>query len=130
MTERGNKFVLVVDDDENIRRLLCSIFKIAGYHVVAAEGGRAALQQVATPGAQIDLVVLDMVMPEMNGTQTHAALRALQPSLPFLLISGECEDGQVQTLLQKGRSAFLAKPFTPKLLLGAAEQLLRNCSNR
>jgi PAS domain S-box-containing protein len=109
---QGTETVLVVDDEElniNVTRL---ILERLGYEVVTAGGGKEAIEIFSKPDNQIDLVILDMVMPEMGGGETYTALKQICPSMKCLLSSGYSINGQAADIMKKGVEAFIQKPFT------------------
>lgn len=103
----GDGTILVVDDEEHIRHLLESMLERYGYRVLLAEDGLAAVRTFQQHGERIDLVILDMIMPRMNGRDTCLQLRTLRPTLPILISTGFTDPGvninelQVQGLLKK-----------------------------
>jgi PAS domain S-box-containing protein len=114
---RGSETVLVVDDQESLCGLLCEVLRKAGYSVLPATSGREALQQVRQHPQQIDLVITDMVMPQMGGRELTESLSGLKPHAKVLYMSGytdRLED--VTSLLSRGH-AFIEKPFTSEALL-------------
>ena len=109
---RGSETVLVVDDEElniNVTRL---ILQRLGYQVITAAGGKEAIEMFCNPDNKIDLVVLDMVMPEMGGGETYEILKKANPSMKCILASGYSINGQAAEIMKKGVEAFIQKPFT------------------
>ena len=114
--------VLVVDDDPLIRWYAEAILQTADLKVLVARDGVEAIELFHSWRGSIDLVITDIRMPRMSGTDLAAALRSENPAIPLIFISGETapeSDGQLQ-----GRFLFVEKPFTPRVLLDAAHQLL------
>jgi two-component system, cell cycle sensor histidine kinase and response regulator CckA len=122
-TERPEGTVLVVEDEAPVRKLVVRILERAGCTVLAAEDGVKALRVIQEHDGQIDLVITDLVMPDMGGRDLAASLRRTHPGLPVLFMSGYDED-----LLSDatGDSEFLAKPFTPAALVGVVTEALRS----
>lgn len=122
---RGKGEVLmVVEDEPMLRELLVDVLSGHGYTAVTAGNGREAVEQYAKEKERISLVILDMIMPEMDGTATFRALRSVNPSLKILISSGFSQDRSVQQLLSEGASGFIAKPYqTDELLKAVAMQL-------
>lgn len=115
--------VLVVDDAPEVRRLLARVLKHAGHRVFEAEDGLDALQKLEERGNLPDAVVLDLMMPRMDGVETYLALRVKSQTLPVLIVSGYHESSL--SFLTADRCAdFLAKPFRPADLLEKLDQLL------
>ena len=123
---RGSETVLLVDDEREVRRAVRKMLERAGYAVVEAADGRAALAALERPeGAAIAVVISDVVMPEMSGRELVAALRAHRPALPALLLSGYGE--QSAPGHGAGGTAgveLLPKPFGAEELLDRVRALL------
>jgi len=122
-SDRRPARVLVVDDDPSVREFLCFLLQQQGYEVAQAGTGREAIALVkASP---VDLLVTDLVMPEIEGLETIQTLRKLQPELLIIAISGY-QDGRFLTIASKlGSSATLAKPFSPREFLETVRSVLR-----
>lgn len=117
----GHERVLLVDDEEPVRDLLRECLERCGYQVETAVNGAEALRQVPDPSA-IDVLVTDLVMPELGGQELARRMRSLRPSLPVLFISGFA-DQAVNGIGTTG-TAFLHKPFTPRALTDTVRALL------
>ena len=115
--------VLVVEDEDPLRRLVERILVREGYHVTEARHGADALHIVSTMERPIELVITDLVMPEVGGREVAEALRAENPSLPVLFISGYDPDPVVLGASDQANTAFLAKPFTGSALLEQVRRL-------
>ncbi|HEU4628114.1 MAG TPA: response regulator [Gemmatimonadaceae bacterium] len=108
---RGTETILLVEDEDRVRVVASRILRRNGYTVLEARTGPEALQLWREHGAHVDLVVTDMVMPEMGGRELAARVRQDAPELPLLFMSGYTEDGAFQRgVLQPGES-YLEKPF-------------------
>lgn len=116
--------VLVVDDEAAIRRLYGRWLSTIGFEVVEAEGGMQAVDLYAGDAVGFDLVILDMIMPDVSGFHTFELLRQADPSARVLLCSGYKVDRQVAVILEAGASGFLQKPFTRDALLLALRRAL------
>lgn len=115
--------ILVVDDEDDVRRLAGIFLRDAGFEVLEAVNGVQALEVIAKH--PVDLVVLDLVMPEKEGAETVQALRRLRSDLPVLAISGVVgADFYLHAAKMLGATATLRKPFTRDQLIGAIEPLL------
>ena len=108
----GSGTVLVVDDDALVRRSVAGAIRSLGYDTIEAEGGAEALEVYRERRADLRAVVLDMVMPGMNGRATLAAMREVDPSVPVLLMSGHAMNEEIQSLLDSGARGFLSKPYS------------------
>lgn len=118
--------ILVVDDEEMLRELLARALRAAGYTVLEASHGAEAWQLVEQAAAPIDLVITDVVMPEIDGRELGRRLAQRAPTLPVLYISAY----QVNDIFSRGapdRSMpFLRKPFEVGDLLASVRQLLEH----
>ena len=115
--------VLVAEDREVVRELARDVLTDAGYDVVAVAGGREALEE-ATAGAAFELLLTDVVMPEMSGPELATKLRTRFPSLPVLYMSGYTDDVLSAHELAQDATAFLRKPFANGELVAAVRGLL------
>ncbi len=128
-TPRGNKAfgpetILLVEDDEEVRHVALRILRNNGYRVLEAVNGADALRVCEAEGAPVDLVVTDIVMPEMGGSELAERIREAQPDARILFTSGFTEDAAVrQSFLHSGES-FIEKPFTPASLAKKAREVL------
>jgi PAS domain S-box-containing protein len=118
--------ILVVDDDESVRKVAKQILERAGYQVLLAVHGVQGLEVYSARRAAIALVVTDLAMPVMDGAAFSLALKRLDANLRVLAISGFASDEQVAELLRNGVMAFLHKPFTAAVLLAAVSGALQS----
>jgi PAS domain S-box-containing protein len=116
--------VLVVDDEPEVLELATEILRRVGYSVLEARDGATALEVARRHEGEIHLLVTDMVMPGMSGRDLAEQLRALREGLRVLYISGYVQDAATRVALASGRSAFVAKPFTPEVLVDRVRELL------
>jgi DNA-binding response OmpR family regulator len=119
--------ILVVDDSSTLRKVVCAILSRQGYDAVAAADGQTALELLATAEAPFDLVLLDFVMPKMNGFQFCRAVRAREEwkKLPVLLMSAKTDRIREQFVMQTGAVDAITKPFDAQALALAVENALR-----
>lgn len=103
--------ILVVDDEEPIRRLLQLVLQRQGFEVWLAADGSQALKLYDRFRTQIDLVLLDVRMPGLNGPQTLAALRQLNPEVPCCFLTGQAWEYSERQLRGQGAVQVFAKPF-------------------
>jgi two-component system cell cycle sensor histidine kinase/response regulator CckA len=114
--------ILLVDDDEALRRLLQRVLTENGFHVIEAADGAQALEVASAFPQPIDLLLTDVIMPKLNGAALAERLLGERPGSKLLFISGYVEK---QLLLAKyPESVLLQKPFTPDALLAVVRQLL------
>jgi two-component system, OmpR family, response regulator len=119
------KKILVVDDDANIREVVCFALRKAGYTTVTAENGQQALQRCASEHP--DLVVLDILMPELDGTEVCRRLRAdpRQRQVPIIFLSSKDDEVDRIVGLELGGDDYVGKPFSPRELVARVKARLR-----
>jgi PAS domain S-box-containing protein len=120
----GPATVLLVDDEELIIDVGSQMLKKMEYDVLTAEGGKEALVIYAENSEQIDMVILDIMMPGMNGRDTFKALKEIDPEVRVLLSSGYSLDGQATDILNMGCKGFIQKPFNMSELSEKIESIL------
>lgn len=121
---RLGKTVLVVDDEPTIVEVLEEHLTAAGYRVLKASDGRAAVELVAIEQGAIDLIFLDLSMPNMDGTEAFPHLRRARPGAKVVIASGYDLDARAQRLLDRGADRFIQKPFRADVLVGLVDELL------
>ncbi len=114
--------ILVADDDKNIRRLMQAVLEEAGYAVITAKNGEEAL--LAMERETVDLVVLDVMMPGMDGIETCSKLREFSTAPVLFLTAKSAEEDRVHAY-ESGGDDFLSKPFSQAELLAKIHSLLR-----
>jgi signal transduction histidine kinase len=120
----GHETILVVEDQGEVRALVREILQERGYGVVEASGPREALHLAADATRRFDLLLTDVVMPQMTGPALADLLTAEQPAMPVLFMSGYADSAVVEHgVLQTGR-AYLQKPFTPMQLARVVRRVL------
>ncbi len=120
----GAETILLVEDDAEVRSVALRILRKNGYRVLEAANGADALKVCEAEGIPVDLVVTDIVMPEMGGSELAERIREAQPDARILFTSGFTEDAAVrQSFLHAGES-FIEKPFTPASLAKKAREVL------
>jgi CheY-like chemotaxis protein len=121
---RGSEVVLVLDDDEAIRKLVRTVLQENGYTVLAADRPAAALRCVEHTRGRIHLLITDVVMPHMSGPELARRMSAAHPAMKVLFMSGYGQAACDATGLPQERIAFLQKPFGPTALAREARKLL------
>ncbi len=122
----GHETILVCEDEESVRTLACRILESRGYTVLAAENGTRALKLSAEHSGPIDLLLTDVVMPDMDGDKLAEALRAKRPDVKVLYVSGYTSNVVAhQGILDEGVN-FLEKPFGLRSLLENVRKVLDN----
>jgi len=108
---RGTEQILLVDDEEGPIRVEKLMLEELGYRVITAKSGKEAIDIYAANTDTVDLVALDMIMPEMNGKATYEELKKINPDVRVLVVSGYSLNKQVEDLLDLGCNGFIQKPF-------------------
>jgi CheY-like chemotaxis protein len=108
---KGRETILLVDDEAVIIDVSRDILEALGYRVLSAAGGRQAIQIYEEAAGRIDLVILDMIMPDMGGGETFDRLKLINPDIKVILSSGYSMNSQAKIIMEKGAQAFLQKPF-------------------
>jgi PAS domain S-box-containing protein len=119
----GIETLLVVDDEDDVRRLLVDVLRLGAYQVLEARDGEHALEVLSRHAGSIDLLVTDTVMPRLSGPELADRLRARQPDLKVLFMSGYAESERLRHLGKNER--FIAKPFLPADLFVRVGEVLR-----
>jgi len=122
MTGQGT--ILLVEDEEGLRSLNARGLRSRGYTVLEAGNGVEAIELIEEQDGNIDLVVSDVVMPEMDGPTLLKEMRARNPSLKMIFVSGYAEDAFEKSLPAGEQFAFLPKPFTLSLLVAAVKKTM------
>src|SRR5258708_15128726 len=123
----GHGTILLVEDEEGLRALSARGLKARGYNVIEAGNGVEAIEAIATlgrEGGRVDLVVSDVVMPEMDGPTMLKELRKDNPDIKIIFVSGYAEDAFEKSLPDSSQYNFLAKPFTLKQLVSAVKEAM------
>jgi len=120
----GQGTILLVEDEEGLRALNARGLASRGYTVLEAGNGLEAIDLLEKFDGQVDLVVSDVVMPEMDGPTLARELRSRNPDLKIIFVSGYAEDAFQKHLPDHGQYAFLPKPFTLKQLVAAVKETL------
>jgi PAS domain S-box-containing protein len=126
----GGERILVVEDESVVRSLVCRALEEAGYQVLQAPNGAAALDYVLANPGQIDLVLSDVVMPRLNGLELMARLRDQVPRLPVLLMSGYSTDEVNRRGGVDAGVPILSKPITPATLTAAVRHRLDQAASQ
>ncbi len=122
----GAATILVVDDEQKIRDTVRQYLEHDGYSVLVADSGQRALEIFAR--SEPDLIVLDLMLPDLSGQEVARAIRELAPTPIIMLTAKSTEDDRVQGL-KLGADDYLVKPFSPRELMARIEAVLRRTSN-
>ena len=116
--------IMVVEDEADVRQVLCDVLSRAGYAVIEASEGREAVRLAAQHEGRIDLVITDMIMPSMTGWEVARQVVAARPETKILVISGYADDVNLEHGVSSSQVAFLAKPFAPTALRHKVREVL------
>jgi two-component system, cell cycle sensor histidine kinase and response regulator CckA len=108
---RGTETILIVDDEKMVLEVSTELLESMGYRVYPTGSGQAAIAVYMEKRNEIDLVILDMIMPGMSGGETLDRLREINAGIRVLLSSGYSNNGEAQKILDRGCRGFLQKPF-------------------
>lgn len=114
---RAKKIVFLIDDDDMIADVSEMILKNSGYDVVIAKSGKEAIEVYKENHSRIDMVILDMILPDMDGGDTYDRLKEINPGIKVLLASGYDIDYQGRDIMERGCDGFIQKPFNMNELL-------------
>jgi PAS domain S-box-containing protein len=120
----GTETVLVVEDEEAVRTLACRVLGHQGYQVIEARHGREALGLLEANAPPIDLVLTDVVMPEMGGLELARRLDSVLPGVPVMYMSGYTESDKLQPGIRESALPFLQKPFSAESLAVRVREVL------
>jgi PAS domain S-box-containing protein len=123
---RGTGTILMIDDEKLILDVGVQMLSGLGYTVWAAEDGHKGLEIYAEKQAEIDLVILDLIMPKFSGENVFDQLKGIDPNAKVLLSSGYSMDGHAKTLMQRGCDGFIQKPFTLNEISHKISEILRS----
>lgn len=117
------KKILVVDDEEILRMLICDTLEDTGYDMDEAEDGIEALKKISQQ--TYDLIILDYMMPNLSGIEVIEELpMEVTQKTPILMLTAKAQESDRQIALEKGANYFMSKPFSPIELLGLVEDIL------
>ena len=122
---RGSGTLLVVDDEDLVLDVAANMLEKLGYTALKAQNGIEAVDIFKAHKDEIQMVVLDIIMPDMGGSDVYDRIKKINPEVKVLLSSGYSVDGQAIELLERGCDGFMQKPFTMEELSGKVEQILR-----
>lgn len=121
---RGSGIVLVVDDEPGVRTVVSKTIESFGFTTITAADGVEAVERFREHSDKLQLVLLDLTMPRMNGEETFVAMQQLRPTVPVILMSGFTEKLTLEKFAQTKPAGFLAKPFTRAALQARLHALL------
>ncbi len=107
---RGHETILIIDDEQTVIDVTKAMLEYAGYEVLTARGGKEAIRVYEEKGEKIDLAILDMIMPEMDGSETFYRLKEMNPDIKVILASGYSMSGEAEKIMARGCNGFIQKP--------------------
>ena len=116
--------ILIADDEERIRKLVGDFLKKAGYNIIEAEDGDSAFSLFEKSRKTIDLIILDIMMPGLNGWEVCRKIRE-SSNVPVIMLSARSEEFDELTGYESGADDYVTKPFSPVILVKRVEALLR-----
>ena len=119
------KTVLLVDDDDLIIDVGKQMIEALGFHVIVAQNGREALARLSEESVPLDLIVLDLIMPDMGGGEAFDRIKEVRPDAKVLLSSGYSINGEARQIMDKGCDGFIQKPFSLKDLSDKINEILQ-----
>ena len=122
----GRGTILLVDDEEMVLDVGVQLLKALGYTVLEARSGKEAVAVYRENKNKIDMVLLDMIMPDMGGGQAYDRMKEINPNVRGLLSSGYTIDGQATEILERGCDGFIQKPFNMKELSRSVRNILNS----
>jgi DNA-binding response OmpR family regulator len=117
---RGSETILLVEDEESLRHIVIDLLTQLGYRVLGASCGKEALTVAEKHSGKIDVLVTDVLLPELNGPELANALRGIRPSMKVIFVSGGVDS---ESALTSG-ATLLMKPFTVKMLSAKVREVL------
>jgi CheY-like chemotaxis protein len=123
-TLKGSETVLFVDDEDMVIEVAGELFEQLGYKVLTAGSGREAIETYEKNKERIDMVLLDMIMPDMSGGETYDKLKEINPDIKVLLASGYSMNGTATGIMDRGCNGFIQKPFKMKELSQKLREIL------
>jgi PAS domain S-box-containing protein len=122
--EVGTEMILLVDDEEMVADIGKDMLEKLGYKILVAAGGTEAIKIFNTSRDQVQLVILDMIMPDMSGGETFNRLKAIKPDVKILLSSGYSLNGRASQIMKRGCNGFIQKPFNLKQISRKIREIL------
>jgi len=110
--QKGSETILLVDDEQEIINIGKNFLEKLGYRPIIARNGIEAIEMFRIFQDEISLIVLDLIMPEMNGKQAFAEIRKVREDSKILISTGYAVDDKIEELLNKGCQGFIRKPFS------------------
>ena len=123
---KGTETILLIDDEDMIIDVGKQLLETLGYNVLIAKSGKEALEIYKANKKQIDIVILDMIMPDMGGSETYDKLKKINVGIKVLLSSGYSVEGEATEILNRGCNGFIQKPFNMKQVSQSIRKILES----
>ena len=117
-------YILVVDDEERMRKLIKDFLKAKGYNILEAEDGEEALQIFSEKQSKIELILLDVMMPKLDGWSVLREIRK-DSNVPIIMLTARGEERDELFGFELGVDEYISKPFSPKILVARVEAILK-----
>ena len=117
-----NSSVLIIDDEEEIRKLLKNIFEEEGAKVELAKSGSEGFSKLMN--THFDIVLIDLMMPQMDGFEAIRAIRQIDPIIPIIIITGYATQDNIKKCLELGANDYFSKPFDLQHIVRRANELI------
>jgi len=121
---RTDTKIMVVDDEDVIQTVVEGILMQLGYSVIRAQSGKEALEYLTDHNGEVDLILLDMIMPGLSGWDVFQRLKQFWPNIPVIVITGYAQEEHISSMLERGLEGFLEKPFKAAQLSEKIEDVL------
>ena len=121
----GKGSILLVDDEKGVIEVCSEMLESLGYQVTAVSSGKEAIEALTSAKERMDLVILDLVMPRMNGRQTFEKIRALDPDIKVVVSSGFSREDEIEKMMQQGCDGYILKPFDMSTLSKKLDAVLK-----
>ena len=118
------KTILLIDDEEIVRDVGSQMLEAFGYNIYEAGNGKQAIKIFQDKHDEIQLVILDMIMPEMGGKEVFEKIKKIKPDIKVLLSTGYNADSQAAEIMDKGCNGFIQKPFNMKELASKIKEVI------
>jgi two-component system, cell cycle sensor histidine kinase and response regulator CckA len=125
---KGSGTILVADDEEMVLDIAIQYLEMLGYNVISAKSGTEATSIYKERLREIDIVILDLIMPDMGGGEVYNILKSVNPDVKVLLSSGYSVEGQASEILERGCNGFIQKPFDMEAISREIKRVLSSCS--
>jgi len=127
---KGSETILLVDDEVMIIEVARPMLEFLGYQVISAQSGKQAVDAFQQKADQIDLVILDMIMPGMDGGKVFDRIREINPAMRVILTSGYAISGAAEEIMQRGCNGFIQKPYDISELSQIVRKILDEAKQR